>query len=302
MDIGQLLTDSMRRTSNLLADAPATAPAAPASASPSSYLDLYGLSKPPFGESYGYVLFGSHRRVFETLADHVVNGKGLAVVYGEEGAGKTELLRAIDAVATEAGCRTLSLAQLAPALLGGEHRALLIDDADLLPRDCAQALRDWAAEPASFAVIVTSVNDLGTAAAHAGCVLRMPRLSASEMRDHIEKSLWIAGGTTRRLLAPDALKLIVMRSGGLFGTLNRLMEAAFTAGFVRGDPLLTARTIEAASGPVRVRPEPAEKPNRLIPILALLLLLIGAGAFLYRGLIAPAHEAPAPAAALSHGQ
>ena len=96
----------MRRPPNLMkamtVTEPVRAPVAPAR--PSDYLDLYGLSKPPFGgqsDTSGYILFGSHRRAFELLIDHMMNGHGVIVLAGEGGVGKTETLRSAAAVAAE---------------------------------------------------------------------------------------------------------------------------------------------------------------------------------------------------------
>ncbi len=70
----------MRRSSGLMPDVPArVAPVAEQATRPANYLDLYGLSKPPFGDSTetaSYILFASHRRSFELLTGHMVNGNG----------------------------------------------------------------------------------------------------------------------------------------------------------------------------------------------------------------------------------
>jgi hypothetical protein len=119
--------------------------------------------------------------------------------------------------------------------------------------------------------------------------VRLPRIGPSEARQYIERSLWVAGGTTRRLIAPDALKLVIARAGGLPDAINRWMEAAFIAGFARGDPGITVKTIAATSGPTGQRPAAAEPRQsgvaaRLFQGLALGLLALGATAFLYKGL------------------
>jgi TPR repeat protein len=67
------------------------------------------------------------------------------------------------------------------------------------------------------------------------------------------------------------------------------MEAAFTAGFARGDASITARTIAATTGPTRQLLDPAvpAQPGfaaRLVPLLAIAVLAAGIAAFLYKGL------------------
>jgi type II secretory pathway predicted ATPase ExeA len=299
---------------------------------PANYLDLYGLSKPPFGapsDGSNYILFNSHRRVFEPLIDHVVNGTGLVVLQGEEGVGKTETLRAAASVAAESNLRTIvvsrppssriSLMQLVAALEGGPgaeqvttddaithflappRKALLVDDVDLMPGDCLHLLLSLVQripnDPGGPAVIVSTSVDLtadparseAQLASLARNTIRMPRLRPSEIQQYIERSLWTSGGTTRRLIAADAMKLLVARSGGIPGVINRLMDAVLTAGFARGDSMITAKTVAAATGPRIARPHRQTSNSfgmveRAMQVVAVGLLVLGASAFLYKGL------------------
>ena len=334
----------MRRPSNLmttiLAPEPEPPPAAPAA--PANYLDLYGLSKPPFGdagENGSFILFGSHRRALELVSQHVTNGTGVILLQGDEGVGKSEALRAAAAIAAESGLRAVSvsrptdgrvsLMQLVSALEGhpnanpataeeailrfltSPRKVLLADDLDLMPAECVRLLlalvQRIPADSPGPAIVLSTTNmltadpsrpELTQLAGLARDTIRMPRLNSGEMRQYIERSLWVAGGTTRRLISPDALKILVTRSGGLPGIANRLMEAALTAGFARGDSMITARTVAAATGPTAPRPryrEPASPGNagRVVQLVAVGLLIAGASAFLYRGLTGSVdHPAP----------
>jgi type II secretory pathway predicted ATPase ExeA len=329
-----MLVDSdMRRPPNLMtamtATEPVRAPVAPGQ--PSDYLDLYGLSKPPFGgpsDTSGYILFGSHRRAFELLIDHMMNGHGVVVLAGEGGVGKTETLRSAAAVAAESGLRTImisrppggriSIEQLVASLDGEPenlHRpprkALLVDDFELLPDDCVSLLRFLAREnpddPYSAAIVLSGsapelarpeVTELMGLARH---TIRLLRLSPAEVRQYIERSLWVAGGTTRRLITPEAIKLITARSDGLPGTVNRVMEAALTAGFARGDVMITAKTVDSVIGPPPPRPRPrsdrrgtADVKDRVLQIVGVGLLVTGASVFLYRGLTGLPEKGPPP--------
>jgi type II secretory pathway predicted ATPase ExeA len=312
----------MRRPSNLMstttAARPTPAPADPGP--PSNYLDLYGLSKSPFGagtDVAGYILFGSHRRAFELLVDHMMNGSGMILLTGDSGIGKTETLRAAAAVATESGLRTIlvsrpqdgriSLEQIVADLDGQPEtfftpprKALLADDLELMPHDCITLLlalsRPEPAEQGGSAIILSSSGvelsrpDLAEFSALSRNTVRLARLGPAEVRQYIERSLWIAGGTTRRLITPDAMKLVIAHSGGLPGAVNRLMEAAFTAGFARGDAMITAKTLGAVIGPVapRSRPRPIREPSgvpaRALQMAATGLLVAGVAVFLYKGL------------------
>ena len=313
----------MRRPPNLMKTTTAREPArAPADlAPPSNYLDLYGLSKPPFGgatDSSGYILFGSHRRAFELLIDHMMNRRGLVVLKGEVGVGKTETLRSAAAVAGESGLRTImvprppdgriSLEQLTASLDGqpetfhnSPRKALLVDDFDLLPNDCISLLLSLARQQpdeagGSAIVLSSSATELARAdtaelAGLARDTIRLLRLGPAEVRQYIERSLWVAGGTTRRLITPEAIKLITTRSDGLPGTINRVMEAALTAGFARGDVMVTVKTVESVVGPPppRQRPRPSKRElphvtERAVQVVAGGLLVMGVMVFLYKGL------------------
>jgi type II secretory pathway predicted ATPase ExeA len=341
----------MRRPSNLMKST--TAPVAALETAdpgpPKNYLDLYGLSKPPFSgprERGSYILFNSQRRGFELLVEHVVNGSGIVLLQGEEGAGKTETLRAVADAAAEAGLRTIvlsrpangrvTLVQMLSALKGQPNanevtvddaiahflapprKTLLADDLDLMPADCGRLLLSLAQRlpdaPGGPAIVLSSSTgltaeptrpELSQLAGFARDTIRLPKLGPGEIQQYIERSLWIAGGTTRRLITPDAMKLLIIRSGGAPGIANRLMEAALTAGFARGDPMITAKTITAAMGPAAPRPRPRSRPRtsessgsagRAIQIVSIALLLLGTAVFLYRGLTGQPARGPAESA------
>ena len=315
----------MPRLSNLMSSLPGKAEAPPRAETPTDYLDLYGLSKPPFSvadDSRNYILFNSHRRVFEVLVDHLINGKGFILLGGEAGAGKSQMLIAAGHLAAESGLRVIKLTpptlgkldapELLAAIVGdstnvesGEpglqaaircffvapRAVLLIDDLDRLTADCFPILAAIA-QQAGPAMVMTSavdfqnhVEQLGLAGL-ARAEFQIPRLGPAEVRQYIERSLWIAGATTRRLLTPDALRLIVATSDGLPGSINRLMETTLTAGFARGESLITARTVAATLAPStrRKRINGPRWSGIAAQATAVGMLLIGAGAFLYQGL------------------
>jgi type II secretory pathway predicted ATPase ExeA len=334
----------MRRQSILMPEtpAPATQPAKPA---PATYLDLYGLSKPPFGsQSEGnFMLFGSHRRTFEQLVDHMINGSGLMVLCAEAGAGKTATMHAAGTVARGSGVRIVrvdrpadakvDLTQLVAILLSHDdpdlpaadtiqtvrrppHKAVLVDDLDLLPPDCLQLLARLlrpSAEPLNVAFVATTKAEVAAETADPELVelarmtrnvVRLPRISPAEATQYIERSLWVAGGTTRRLMTPDAVKLVVAQAAGLPGAIDQQMEAVFSAGFARGDTRINSKTVASTGGPAAPRrparlapPQPLGAPSRMLPKVASALLAVGAVAFFYRALLPP--EKPPPAAPLA---
>ena len=302
---------------------------------PTDYLDFYGLSKPPFdevSESTGYILFGSHRRAFELLIEHIVNGSGLVLLLGPEGIGKTETLRA---AAAKSGRETIlvsrpkdgrvSLNQVILALQGlpivgpvpiadaikrfqqPPRKVIIADDVELMPDDCITMLLSLGpAEPnatgAPTLIMSSSIElmgdparpDLAQLSSLARDIIRMPPLAPTDIAQYIERRLWIVGGMTRRLISPDAMKFIVARAGGRPGSVNRLMEAAFTAGYARGDTMITAKTFAAATGasvprsmPQRNAPEPTGRARLVLPILAVGLLAAGLFAFLYKAVTKP---------------
>jgi hypothetical protein len=130
--------------------------------------------------------------------------------------------------------------------------------------------------------------------------VRLIPLSPAECRQFIERSLWVAGGTTRRLIEADAIRLVIAQSGGTPGRIGRLMEAALTAGFARGDAIITARTIGAAIGP-RSRPRHWQAPSgdgvvgRALAMMSIALFLVGAGLFAYKATHGPQPSVSSPA-------
>ena len=213
----------------------------------------------------------------------------------------------------------LTLAQLVAALLNhpnaGEWvperviekfldtpcQSLIIDDVDLLSDDCldlllglVQAIPADSSSPAivlSCTAILASETvrpELTPLTTPARQTIRLPRLAPAESLQFIERFLWIAGGTARRLIAPDAMKLIVTRSGGVPGLIDRHMEAVFTTGFARSDAKITARTVTAAMGSIApAKPKYRDDPGvtiveRVVQITAAGFLAVGASVFLYK--------------------
>ncbi len=249
-------------------------------------------------------------------AGNVVAESGVPTIrVSRPAGGRVDLTQLVAALLSQSD-PDLPAADTIQTVLRPPHKALLIDDLDLLPTDClrlvAQLLRP-SAEPGGVAIVATATLDLGAGTArpelaelsrNARASVRLPRIGPAEARHYIERSLWIAGGTTRSLITSDALKLVVARSHGLPDAINRQMEAAFIAGFARGDPVITVKTLAATTGPAGQRPAPPEAPRhgsdlRFIPAVAAGLLAIGITAFLYKGLhhrTEPEHPAAAPAA------
>jgi type II secretory pathway predicted ATPase ExeA len=285
----------MRRPSNLLISKPAalTPSQPPEPEAPKNYVELYGLSKPPFGNAgeLAYILFNSHRRAFELIVSHLQTGSGAVLLAGEEGAGKTEMLRAAAEVAGNLGAYVerlfrpasgrLDPADVRAALAGtgstDRRPAIVIDDADLLPSECLPALQDaMVPQPGSNsapALVLgasshASQAQLDQLLRHVQNALRVVPLNPVEVREYIERSLWLAGGTTRRLMDADALKLVIAQSGGMPGVVNRIMDAVLTAGFARSDPIITGKTVAAATGPVTSRRPRSFAPRDLRSFLS----------------------------------
>ncbi|MBS0644292.1 MAG: hypothetical protein JSS43_30880 [Proteobacteria bacterium] len=287
---------------------------------PTSFLEMYGLGRFPFDErpdGSGFILFGSQRRVFEQVVAHLTQGSGVMTLRGDGGIGKTHLLLA---AAAAARASTQVIAVVRPAagrvdrdtllqtiggdgatpedvirtLLNRPRTAMVIDDVDLLTRSAQAVLSAILHQvPDRIAVAQTAtVGRFDLPDGPAGREVALGRLGPAELRQYVEQRLWMAGGTTRRLISADALRLIVANGQGLPGTVNRMMEAVMTAGFARGDALITRHTVAAALGPAAERRERESGRRRrmILPLLATLLLLVGVSAFLYRGLI----EEPPP--------
>lgn len=287
---------------------------------PTSYLDLYGLSKPPFSElpdADVFILFAGHRRLFGRLVDHMTIGHGVIVLRGEAGSGKTLMLAAAAQSAAETGCRIIKIQKPSEgqltrdqllaavvntgsyadvqdainALLLAPRTVLVVDDVDLLTKDARSALIFLLAQVnQKIAVVLASTATPQPLPSRPDQTeIQLPVLSGAEIQQYIERKLWIAGSATRRLISPAALRSIIALSQGLPGRADQVMEAALMAGFARGDTTITHRTVRSAvaDSPTRVRGARSEWFARAMHVIALTLLLAGAAAFLYRGLTGP---------------
>ena len=259
----------------------------------------------------------------------MMNGSGMILLTGESGIGKTETLRAAAAVATESGPAhhpDLTAARW-PHQPGANRcgswmasrrhfsspprKALLADDLELLPHDCItccwRSSRPEPADQGGSAIILSSSGaelsrpDLAEFSALSRNTVRLARLGPAEVRQYIERSLWIAGGTTRRLITPDAMKLIIARSDGAAGGRQSRYGGRVDGGFARGDVMITAKTVDSVIGPPPPRPrprpdtrEPADVKARSLQIVAAGLLVAGASVFLYKGLATQATERTMP--------
>jgi TPR repeat protein len=179
---------------------------------------------------------------------------------------------------------------------------LLLDDAGRLAADCDSLLVHLLGHQADGVVMVISVNPFLPAGSLQSSIasfirvnLHIPRLNAAESQQYIERALWVSGGTIRRLITPGALRMIVSVSKGMPGSINRVMESVFIAGFARGDARISASTVASVIGPGIAggprRDEARRPPSAVPPLIGVALLLIGLGAFLYRGLTGPAFHA-----------
>jgi len=346
----------MRLSPGLATRSPEPAAAAqpsPAEArQPGSYVDLYGLARPPFDDASsrgGFMLLDSQRPVLEALVSAVIGSHDHILLTGERGIGKTTLLAAAIPLAADANLSIIPIRRTQPGLISldmmlgqippapaepvaPEHaqidateativmrpaaaqRILLIDDAQDLATDalrylCRFASGDHHTEFPSRLLLAGTPEiwsllrnpECKALASRIAVHLQLPRLSPLEVHRYIEHRLWVAGGSIRRLLTPPALRDVIRRSEGSPGRINMLMEAILNAGFIRGDPVITPKTIQTAVGD----PAPHERharieqksEDRTIGVFAVLIFLIGAGAFTYTALNHQPTPVPAPVSA-----
>jgi hypothetical protein len=169
---------------------------------------------------------------------------------------------------------------------------VLVDDVD---RAALKALQtDLAASGETVALVAAIATQDAPAGETGGETLpwvRLPSLSQAELQAYVERRLWVAGGTTRRVITPDALALILQQARGLPGLVNRMMETALTTGFIRGDAMVNRKTVAAALGPAqRSRSGSPVLPAWVVPSLSSAIFALGLSVFLFRAFDAP--EAP----------
>jgi general secretion pathway protein A len=301
---------------------------------PASYLELYGLAKPPFGmaaDPAPFLLFDSQRGIFESLVTGLRQGRGHLLLIGEAGVGKSSLLdAALDTLPEKARgvfrvsrlrpgpltrqrliAQILQIAEseaVTPKLLSKARTAvaprpgnskpalLVIDDAQYLTEDALEwLLRIAGGRSADMPqVLLVGRPDIQTMLAHEhgkpfcdriARALQLGPLKSIEMQQYIERRLWLAGSSTRRLMNRPAMRIAIRRAAGRPGVVESLMEGALGAGFLRREQYLTARTIRSAAGrrPVSRRQPP--DLGRIILIVAPIVLALGIAAFTYRALV-----------------
>jgi hypothetical protein len=256
---------------------------------------MYGLAGTPFEGDGPFIPFASHRWVLEQVVQHLTHRQGILLLLGEPGIGKTTLLHAAAQAAIDAGVPAARIVRLEgngrvnddavpPGTVSEGRWVVLVDNVDPAALDTLQS--DLATSGETVAVVAAiSMEDppqSGTAGKPMPWV-RLPPLTQPEMQAYVERRLWVAGGATRRLITPDALMLILQEARGLPGVVNRLMEAALTTGFIRGDAMINRKTVIAALGPQqRSRPASPTLPAWVIPSVSLVIFVVGLSAFLYR--------------------
>jgi general secretion pathway protein A len=112
--------------------------------------------------------------------------------------------------------------------------------------------------------------------------LELPPLTPDDMRQYVERRLWLAGSSIRRLIAGPALRLAIRRAEGSPGQIETLLEAALATSFMHGEPTLTVRTVRSIAGRKPRRVIRAADWARAATVVAMIVLLIGVAAFVYR--------------------
>jgi general secretion pathway protein A len=180
--------------------------------------------------------------------------------------------------------------------VGSAHTVLAIDDAETLSRGALRYLTQicrrgniGGAVPQVVFVGAPSFwpllrqDEFRVLLERASVRLRITRLTAVEARNYIERRLWMAGSETRKVLSPQALTEVVMRTEGIPGRINVALEKVFASGFEQGHPRVTPQTVRAALGVSRPPTVRRQSPGAAPPIwlIAGTSLAIGFGALIY---------------------
>jgi hypothetical protein len=192
------------------------------------------------------------------------------------------------------------------------RKILVIDDAHYLTSDALAWITEIAGKEgnASPRIVLAGTHELRGLLRDQACrplfdrvkaVLQVSRLTPGESRQYIEQHFWEAGSSTRKLITPRALREILRRADGRPGQINNLLEGVLSAGFLRGDATITPRTVRAAADLPSTFHRARKDHSRRLPWVAILILLLGLGAFSYRLINGANQEPPAATDALSSG-
>lgn len=260
------------------------------------YLSLYSLTRAPFRPSAeparDFLLFDSRRPVLEALVGSILRGDGHVVLIGEDGSGKTMVMRTAITLAMKEGVRVKSITGAGWSRKDADPAAnddrlsptdvLAIDDAQDLPED---ALCNLPAGQRLLLVGTEAVTQMlrrpanRLVASRITATQRLVRLAPQETRRYIEHRLWQAGGSVRRILSQAAVRQVIRAGEGRPGQINLILEAALNTGFLRGEPAITPRTVRAALSAPGLRATRRSQP--ILPIVgwsvaAVLLVAIAA--------------------------
>jgi len=214
------------------------------------------------------------------------------VLIGEDGSGKTMVMRTAITLAMKEGVRVKSITGGGWSRKDADPAAnddrlsptdvLAIDDAQDLPEN---ALSNLAAGQRLLLVGTEAVTEMlqrpanRPVASRITATQRLGRLAPQETRRYIEHRLWQAGGSVRRILSQAAVRQVIRAGEGRPGQINLILEAALNAGFLRGEPAITPRTVRAALSAPGLRTTRRAQP--ILPIVgwtvaAVLLVAVAA--------------------------
>jgi type II secretory pathway predicted ATPase ExeA len=121
-------------------------------------------------------------------------------------------------------------------------------------------------------------------------------LSSAEVRHFIERRLWLAGSSTRRLMTGSAVRAAIRTANASPGRIDALLDDALAAGFLHGETKLSSRTIHAVAKRQAVREPCARRNDRMLVAFATIVLTVGLAAFTYRAVTETPPEISPPAA------
>jgi type II secretory pathway predicted ATPase ExeA len=270
--------------------------------SAADYDTAYEFSAPPFGLEAArdpFPVFPSRRPVLQALLVGLRRDHGHILLIGDHGIGKSAVIEAAlrQDHSLRDGTFVVPAGSLSPSLLTDHPGVtIIIDDAHALSPDLLIGFLKAAASQNQRVLLAGTPplrqllqdRQLHPFTTGIGMRLQLNRLTGPEVEQFIQHRLWRVGSAINKLLTGRALRLIVNHAQGNPGRVCEIMDRALASGFMRGDDQISHHTVLSVIQPLTASGRPSRPAagvfNHLFTVVAVLVLILGIGLFLWTGL------------------
>ncbi|PVX30894.1 ExeA family protein [Sphingomonas pokkalii] len=225
--------------------------------------DYYGLREPAFQHAPDprfWFETAAHGRAITRLRQAVEQGKGVVVVTGDVGMGKTILMRRLAGEIDVGRHRVHQIAGGALQVEGllrlaappsgrqGGRTLLLIDDADALSPDCREILSQVSAQPdrSPVQLFLFGAREQPGGSVRRPATVQLSALAEEEVEPYLRHRLYRAGGQGRPGFTDEACRALHRLAGGVPRGLNQIVARLLRHGAAAQIDMFGAPDVAAA--------------------------------------------------------